>query len=111
MRTKLVTSIIIGAVMLGPIAVRAADSDSDRPHPEAFVKDSVITTKVKAKLAAENMSSFVHVRVDTDRNGVVVLSGTARNQASIDQAVSIARATEGVKAVQNQVKVKVKADD
>ena len=107
METKFVTAVIIAVALLGPIAVRAAGSESDRSHAEAFVKDSVITTKVKAKLAAENMSSFVHVQVDTDRNGVVVLSGTARSQAAIDQAVSIARATEGVKAVQNQIKIKV----
>jgi hyperosmotically inducible protein len=109
MQAKFVTAIVIGAALLAPIAVRAEDSDSDRSHPEAFVKDSVITTKVKSKLAAENTSSFVHVRVDTDRNGVVVLSGTARSQAGIDQAASIARATEGVNAVQNQVTIK--ADD
>jgi hyperosmotically inducible protein len=109
MHTKLATAFFMTAALLVPMAVQAGDSDSDRSHPEAFVKDSVITTKVKSKLAAENMSSFTHVRVDTDRNGVVVLSGTARNQAAIDQAVTIARGTEGVKAVQNHVKIK--ADD
>lgn len=109
MEKKLVTAVIIATALLGPIAVRAADSDTDRSQPEAFVKDSVITTKVKTKLAAENMSSFMHVQVDTDRNGVVVLSGTARNQSAIDQAVSIARATEGVKSVQSRLKIK--ADD
>jgi hyperosmotically inducible protein len=110
MYTKLVTAVLLLAgSLLAPIAVRAADSDADRAHPEAFVKDSAITTKVKAKLAAENMSSLAHIRVDTDRNGMVVLSGTAHSQAPIDKAVAIARGTEGVISVQNHIKVK--ADD
>jgi hyperosmotically inducible protein len=110
MYTKLVTAVLLSAgSLLAPIAARAADSDADRAHPEAFVKDSAITTKVKAKLAAENMSSLAHIRVDTDRNGIVVLSGTAHSQAPIDKAVAIARGTEGVTSVQNHIKVK--ADD
>ncbi len=55
-----------------------------------FVKDSAITTKVKAKLAAEKINSLVHIKVDTDSNGVVVLSGIVRIQKEADKAVSIA---------------------
>ncbi|MGZ5250175.1 MAG: BON domain-containing protein [Caldimonas sp.] len=45
------------------------------------------------------------MRVDTDRNGMVVLSGSAKTQEGADSAVSIARGTEGVTSVQNNIKI------
>jgi hyperosmotically inducible protein len=70
-----------------------------------FVKDSVITTKIKTKLAAEHLGSAKHIKVDTDRNGVVWLSGTANSQEEADKVVEIARNTEGVKSVSSKLKV------
>ncbi|MGZ5235472.1 MAG: BON domain-containing protein [Caldimonas sp.] len=105
MNSRLMTACFVVATLMAPFAVRAADGDSDRAHPAAFVKDSVITTKVKAKLAADQMRSLTHIRVDTDRNGMVVLSGSAKTQEGADSAVSIARGTEGVTSVQNNIKI------
>jgi hyperosmotically inducible protein len=84
----------------------AGDTDADRSHPAAFVKDSVITTKVKSKLAAEHIKSLGRIHVDTDENGVVWLRGTASTQAAADRAVAIARETEGVKDVHSDIKVR-----
>jgi hyperosmotically inducible protein len=84
----------------------AQDSDKDRTNPVAFVKDSTITTKVKTELAAEHLTSLGRIHVDTDMNGVVWLSGSARSQEAIDKAVSIARNTEHVKSVHNGLVVK-----
>ena len=39
------------------VAAYAADGDTDRANPKLFVKDSVITTKIKSKLAAEHAGS------------------------------------------------------
>jgi len=104
--SKLLTACFVVGTLMAPFAIRAADGDTDRAHPTAFVKDSVITTKVKAKLAADTARTLAHVSVDTDANGVVVLSGTAKNQEQINAAVSIAHATEGVTSVQNNIKIK-----
>lgn len=107
MNSRILTACFIAAALLSPIAARAADDgDKDRKNPAAFVKDSVITTKIKTKLAAEKLSSLAKIRVDTDAKGMVVMSGTARSQEAIDKAESIARATEGVVSVQNNIKVK-----
>jgi osmotically-inducible protein OsmY len=38
-------------------------------------------------------------------NGVVWMSGTANNQKEVNKAVTIARNTEGVKSVKNDIKV------
>ena len=63
--------LLAGALML-PLAGFAADGDSDRSSPSAFVKDSVITAKIKAQLAEEKLSTLVKIRVDTDKRGAVV---------------------------------------
>jgi len=106
MNTKFVTACLLASALLLPVAGYTADSDTDRSAPKAFVKDSVITTKIKAELFEERMSSLLHIKVDTDKKGVVVLSGTADNQAAIDKAVAIAHKVKGVKSVQNNIVVK-----
>ena len=88
------------------VAAHAKDRDADNTHPVAFVKDSVITTKVKAKLAAEKVRSLANIKVDTDAQGAVVLSGKVRTQAEADKAVSIAQGTEGVTSVQSSLQIK-----
>ena len=105
MKFKLATTCFVIGSVLAPVAAYAADSDTDRSKPTVFVKDSVITTKIKTKLAAEHPGSMKHVSVDTDMNGVVWMTGTANTQGEVDQAVAIARATEGVKSVNSKLTV------
>jgi hyperosmotically inducible periplasmic protein len=105
MKYKLATTCFVIATVLAPVAAYAADSDKDRSKPATFVEDSVITTKIKTKLAAEHLGSAKHIKVDTDMNGVVWMSGTANSQDEIDKAVSIARNTEGVKSVSSDLKI------
>jgi hyperosmotically inducible protein len=104
MKYKLATSCFVIGSVLAPVAAYAADSDTDRSKPMHFVKDSVITTKIKTKLAAEHLGSAKHIKVDTDRNGVVWMTGTANNQEEADKAVQIAQDTEGVKSVNSHIK-------
>ena len=106
MKYKLATSCFVIGSVLAPVAAYATDSDTDRSKPTHFVKDSVITTKIKTKLAAEHLGSAKHIRVDTDKNGVVWMSGTANSQDEVDKAVAIARDTEGVKSVTSHIKVR-----
>jgi hyperosmotically inducible periplasmic protein len=109
MKIKLATTCFVIGTLLVAVAAYADDRDSDRTHPMTFVKDSAITTKIKAKLADEKMSSLVKIKVDTDSKGAVVLSGKVRTQEEADKAVSIARGTEGVTSVKS--KIRVKKDD
>jgi len=106
MNTRLATSIFVLGTLLAPLATYATDKDSDRSHPEAYAKDSVITTKIKTRLAGEEMSSLAKISVDTDNRGAVVLSGHTRTQREADKAVSIARATEGVTSVESRITIK-----
>jgi hyperosmotically inducible protein len=104
MKYKLATTCFVIGSVLAPAAAFAADSDKHR-SASTVVKESVITTKIKTKLAAEHPGSMKHIKVDTDKNGVVSLTGTANNQEEINQAVAIARNTEGVKSVKSNLKV------
>ena len=107
MKTTLATTCVLFGTLLGSAAVAVAqDSDTDRSHPVAFVKDSAITTKIKTKLGTEHITSLGRIHVDTDKNGVVWLTGSARTQEAADKAVSIARETEGVKSVHSEITIK-----
>lgn len=106
MKTKIAISMLLAGMLVSPLAAVAEDSDTDRSNPEAFVKDSAITTAVKAQLAAKHINSLGNISVDTDKNGVVWLSGTAHTQDAIDQAISITRETEGVRSVHSTLTVK-----
>ena len=101
-----VTFLIAGALLAPIVSYSADETDSDRSHPKAFVKDSAITTKIKSKLAAQHLTSLGRIHVDTDADGVVWLSGTARSQHEIDKAISIARNTEHVVAVKSDLTIR-----
>jgi hyperosmotically inducible protein len=106
MRLKLSVAALTAAGMLAGAAVHAQDADADRSHPKAFVKDSAITTKIKTKLAADHITSLGRIRVDTDTDGVVWLSGSAHTQDAVERALDIARHTEGVRNVHSSLVVR-----
>jgi hyperosmotically inducible protein len=101
-------ALVLSASLATPMVSYAGedDMDMDRSQPSTYVKDSAITTKIKAKLASEHLASLTSINVDTDANGIVWLSGTAKTQSEIDRAVAIAKDTDGVVTVKNNLKVK-----
>ena len=66
--------------------------------------DAGITTNVKTKMAADDMVKAYQVDVTT-QNRVVTLSGEVETAAARDRAIEIARATEGVSDVIDQLRV------
>src|SRR5256712_13351190 len=67
--------------------------------------DSGITTKVKAKMVADDTVKAHEINVTT-RDHVVTLSGEVGTTGAKDQAIQIARQTEGVRDVVDQLTVK-----
>jgi hyperosmotically inducible protein len=102
MKKTLVLSALMAVGVMGAAAY-AGDADSD--HPGTYVKDSVITTKVKTKLIAKHMATLSHIKVDTDANGAVWLSGTAPSKDASDLAEQITKDTDGVTSVHNRIHV------
>ena len=60
--------------------------------------DAGVTTKVKSKLAADDTVKAYQIDVDTNDH-VVTLSGNVESAAAKEQAVRLARETDGVKDV------------
>ncbi|MGB6451326.1 MAG: BON domain-containing protein [Steroidobacteraceae bacterium] len=106
MKTHLAMTCAIFATLLGgSVAATAQDSNTDSAQAAAFVKDSTITTKIKTRLAAEHITSLGDVHVNTDKNGVVWLSGSVKTQEAADRAVAIARATAHVRRVHSDIRI------
>jgi hyperosmotically inducible protein len=77
----------------------ATNPEPDRP-PGTVVDDAAITAAVKAKLLADPMVGGLKIDVDT-REGVVTLTGdNMKSKDEIDQAVKLAKETDGVKNVE-----------
>jgi hyperosmotically inducible protein len=100
-----ITCVLLGTLLGSAVTLADEDASMTGSHALAYVKDSAITTKVKTRLAAEQLTSLARIHVDTDTNGVVWLSGSAKTQESIDEAIAIARHTDGVKAVHNDITI------
>ena len=67
-------------------------------------EDTMITTKVKTKLTTDRVKNLVSVNVDTT-NGVVHLKGTVPNEQAKAEAERLAKDTDGVISVKNDIKV------
>lgn len=85
-------------------AKQAKKENDTSQNIQENVSDAAITVKVKTKLLANSEISGLKIDVDTDHQRVT-LSGNVKNDAERDLAYYIARNTDGVRAVNNQLKV------
>lgn len=65
------------------------------------VEDSVLTSNVKAALAADPETKDANLGV-TARSGVVELSGTFDSYSKLDRALAVTRGVTGVKSVDDK---------
>jgi hyperosmotically inducible protein len=103
MNTKFVLSIFVAACLSFPVLGYTAQTEAHAT--KTYVKDSVITSKIKKDLAEEKISSLVHIKVVTDQAGEVTLKGKVATQELADKAVSIAQAVEGVTSVKSELRI------
>jgi len=87
---------------LSLIAISAALVISLAGCERRSASDTTITTAVKNKLAADPTTSAAKIDVDTS-NGVVTLSGKVPTAAEKSEAERIARNTQGVRQVVNNI--------
>lgn len=76
----------------------------DQQSVGAYIDDSVLTTRVKAKFAEDPTVSALALSVETF-SGVVQLSGVAKSAEERMLAERLARATSGVRDVRNDIRV------
>ena len=102
------------APMATPAPAPAATAPAESPSTSASgpsttmgekVDDTVITTKVKTALLADDVVKGLDISVNTTM-GAVALTGAVENQMQIDRAVELAKAVEGVQNVQNGMTLK-----
>ena len=90
-------------MLIGTLA--ACASTSTRESTGEYVDDSVITTKVKSLLAADDFLKSFQISVETYK-GTVQLSGFVNSRQAADKADQITRNVQGVKSVKNDLIVK-----
>jgi osmotically-inducible protein OsmY len=83
-------------------ATASAPSASDAAR--AVFTDPAVTTAVKAKFAADSTVGALRIDVDTS-DGVVTLTGRVKSSAEKDQAVRLARETDGVRNVVDRLTI------
>ena len=100
-------NIVIRFLVLLMLIATFAACASTRTHESAgeYVDDSVITTKVKSLLAADDFLKSFQISVETYQ-GNVQLSGFVNSQKAVDKAGGIVRSVKGVKSIKNNLIVK-----
>jgi hyperosmotically inducible protein len=105
------TAALLGAISFAmPIYAHAQDNSIEGGAKEMYhgakadVKDTAITTKIKAALDTDPITRSSTIHVDTD-NGIVNLTGDVPNAKVMAQAQKIAQNTEHVKSVSNNLTV------
>lgn len=91
-------------VALAALSLTSAAAWADTHGSHQPMKDSYITTKVKAELAADHDTKARDIHVATV-DGVVTLRGVASSAAEKDRAEQDAMRIKGVRAVHNEIKV------
>ncbi len=87
---KRLRAVLVGCALVASFACAASDPG--------------ITTAVKSKLAADDTVKAYQIDVDT-KEGVVTLSGTVTNPVAKSRAVELARGTDGVRNVVDNISV------
>lgn len=86
-------------------ALTACASTPGKESTGEYIDDSVITTKVKTLLAADDFLKSFEIGVETYK-GIVQLSGFVDSQAAVDKAAQITRGVKGVTSVKNNLIIK-----
>ncbi|MCB5363240.1 BON domain-containing protein [Pusillimonas sp. CC-YST705] len=102
-RTLLSATILGCGLALGGVA-HANDDGKPAQSVGEYASDAAVTTKVKAAFVGQKELSALEISVETN-NGVTTLSGTVGTPAEIELAERVAADVEGVKQVDNQLKV------
>ena len=108
MSRKAIPALVAGAVVAlglsgcGIFQDNRADAEPKRTATRT-VSDAALTAKVKTAFAADDMVKARNINVDTV-NGVVTLHGVVNSAAEKQRALDIARRTEGVLSVKDNLR-------
>lgn len=92
------------ALMVGGAATAGYQLGKDERSAGQVTRDGATTTRIKSKLIADKVVNAFSINVDTYANRVT-LRGSVGNREARNRAGQIARGTEGVLSVDNQIEV------
>ncbi len=101
----LLSLLIIGGAALGTAFTAGCSATATHQSTGEYIDDAAITTKVKSAFVSDDTVKAFDVKVDTFR-GVVQLSGFVDSTLQKSRAEEIARATNGVRDVKNNIQLK-----
>jgi osmotically-inducible protein OsmY len=90
--------LLLAIVLLAPLAAACGKTVGET------IDDTTITTRVKTAMLNDPTVGGLRIDVDTFK-GVVTLSGRVKSQAEKDQALAIARRTDGVVEVKDALQI------
>ena len=100
---------LLGAVVAAAalaLGACATDGDSQKRSAGEFSSDAALTAKVKTAIASDaGIGSASAINVQSYR-GTVQLSGFVDSQDKVKRAGEAARKVDGVRTVENNIKVK-----
>jgi hyperosmotically inducible protein len=103
---KKLTTCLLSLLLLGGIAFTSAcSSTATRQSTGEYIDDTAITAKVKSAFVSDDSVKALDVQVETFR-GVVQLSGFVDSAAQKSRAEQLARNTNGVRDVTNNIQLK-----
>ena len=105
MLKKPVLSLAIASALVATLGTTGCAVTRKQETVGAYVDDAALTTRVKAKFAADPTVSAMAISVETLK-GTVQLSGFAKSSDEKIMAEKLARETSGVVAVRNDIAVR-----
>jgi osmotically-inducible protein OsmY len=107
MKKKNIVKQCLSFLLLLIVIFTFAACESTRTQESAgeYVDDSVITTKVKSLLAADDLLKSFQIGVETYK-GAVQLSGFVNTQEAVNKAIEITKTVKGVTSIKNDLVVK-----
>lgn len=103
-RDKLLLRVPVVVCLTLVLAALALGACSSTRTPGEQIDDAGITSRVKAKFAADGDINPFNIDVDTNE-GVVTLQGRVAKEEARAKAEQLARGTDGVRRVINLIKV------
>lgn len=102
-------TIITGVIIANTFPLLAAETVKEPIMKNKYtvgekIDDTVITTQVKMALMKDSSTATFGTDVSTT-NGVVLLQGTVQDNTERDMTTKVVAAVQGVKSVQNEMKV------
>ncbi len=106
MLTKPVLTLALASALIATVGATSGCAVArDQQTAGSYIDDTALTTRVKAKFAADPTVSAMAISVETLK-GTVQLAGFAKSAEEKAMAEKLARETSGVVAVRNDIAIR-----